>query len=143
MEKDLLQRQFSVERILTDGLNKKFDFDSLKDFSEYPHQNPRIEFEKRAIRLKNLEKARAAKKVNVEKKSSELNENQKTNVIQSFLNNLFLGIYHLRIDPPLGESEIDAKKRKHASKVLFITSIAFIFVLLLIILLLEKYYYLW
>jgi len=79
MEHYLLKIQNSVENILIDGLNKKFDINSLKDTSKYTIENPRVEYErakiredtlerlreeqatKKAIKLKNLEKARAAK----------------------------------------------------------------------------------
>jgi hypothetical protein len=91
MEHYLLKIQNSVENILIDGLNKKFDINSLKDTSKYTIENPRVEYErakiredtlerlreeqatKKAIKLKNLEKARAAKQ---NKQLSSENSNQ-------------------------------------------------------------------
>jgi len=68
IKNNLMHIQTSVDYILIDGLNKKFDFNRLKESSEYPLQNPLIAYEKtqleekkKAIKIKNLEKARAAK----------------------------------------------------------------------------------
>jgi len=86
MKNYLMHIQNSVDNILVDGLNKKFDFDKLKEFSKYTIPNSRIAYEKmqieekrnertlkekrileeqiaakKAIKLQNLEKARAAK----------------------------------------------------------------------------------
>lgn len=87
MENDLLRYQDAVERILVVGLSRKFNFDSLKDNSQFLLPKPRIEYEKaqlekqkrerileekkklkeqialkNAIELKNLEKAREVQK---------------------------------------------------------------------------------
>ena len=56
MTNNLMQIQKSVDSILIDGLNKRFDFYRLKDFSKYPMPNPRIAYEKMQIEEKRKER---------------------------------------------------------------------------------------
>lgn len=90
MKDDLLQIQNAVEKILISGLNKKFDFDCLKDYSEYPHNNPRIlhEENQNTVNRKIVEVIAMLKYNSIQKEKYELSKIKEAQEQMKYINDL-------------------------------------------------------